>query len=78
MRNDNLNNEYAAIGQHIREAHLERSVEIARILADAIDALGRGLAKVARFAGTVLASASQARDARTVEADALVGRSFIR
>jgi hypothetical protein len=78
MEDRNPNNEYAAIQQHIRRANLQRSVETARILADAANALGHGVASAARFARAVLASMSQARHARTIEADALLGRNVLR
>jgi hypothetical protein len=67
-----LPTDYASIEAHIRRARLERGVAMAKIFADGSDALGRG---VSRVVGAVLGSFANARDAHTIEADALVKRS---
>ncbi len=71
-------NDYSAIEDQIRRAHLERSVELGRIFADAAHAIGRAAASVLRFVRVVLGSMGDARHARMIEADALVGRNLHR
>ena len=66
-----LPSEYASIEAHIRRARLERSVAMAKVFADGSDALGRGLSRVV---GAVLGSFANARDAHTIEAEALATR----
>lgn len=71
-------NDFRAIEDQIRRAHLERSVELGRIFADAAQGIGRGVAATVRFALVVLGSMGQARHARMIEADALAGRNIHR
>jgi hypothetical protein len=75
MKDRILPEDYESIEAHIRRARLERSVAMAKIFADGADALGRG---VSRVVGSVLSSFSGARDARTIEADALLRRPLHR
>lgn len=75
MSSKPLPSDYASIEAHIRKARLERSVAMAKVFADGSDALGRGLSRVV---GAVLGSFSNARDAHTIEADALLKRPFSR
>jgi hypothetical protein len=72
---DRIPTDYESIEAHIRRAHLERSVATAKVFADGADALGRG---VSRVVGAILGSFANARDARTIEADALLQRKVIR
>lgn len=72
--NDNLRN-YSAIEAHIRNARIERQVVIAEMLANAVQAAGRGLKKLA----TVLSHGLDAEvERRAVEADAFLKRSVPR
>ena len=66
---------YESIQEHIQRARIERSVVLAQLFADAAESLGRG---VSRLASDVVASFSRTRPALTVEADALLGRTFPR
>lgn len=71
MSSKPLPSDFASIEAHIRRARLERSVTMAKMFADGSDALGRGLSRVV---GSVLGSFANARDAHTIEAEALVNR----
>lgn len=73
MSSKPLPSDFASIEAHIRRARLERSVTMAKMFADGSDALGRGLSRVV---GSVLGSFANARDAHTIEAEALVKRSI--
>jgi hypothetical protein len=75
MSNDSRNADFRDIEAHIRRARLERSVAMAKVVADGADALGRG---VSRVVGAVLGSFASARDARAIEADAFLRRSLSR
>ena len=67
--------DYESIEAHIRRARIERSVAMAQMFADGTDALGRGINRVV---GAVLGSFSNARDAHTIEAEALTRRTILR
>jgi hypothetical protein len=67
--------EYKSIEAHIRRAHIERSMVMGRMFAYAADALWNGVSRTAR---AVANGFSAARDARTVEADALLNRLVVR
>ena len=64
--------DYADIQDYIREARLERSVAVANLIAEAVDAAWRGL----KILGNAAAQAVKAsNDARSVEAHALMHRA---
>ena len=71
MSTKTLPTEYASIEAHIRRARLERSVAVAKLFADGSDALARGISRVV---GSVLGSFANAREAHTIEAEALLKR----
>ena len=78
MQNPAIPIEYKSVEQHIREAQLERAAVLGHIFADAVVAAGAALRAFAQLAGTVLQSIAYARHARSVEADALLGRTIVR
>jgi ABC-type arginine/histidine transport system permease subunit len=67
--------EFAAVEEHIRRAHAERSVYLAYVIAGAIETVTRGLKRMAASMGANLAAE---RDRRAVEADAFLKRSVPR
>jgi hypothetical protein len=67
--------EYKSIEEHIRRAHIERAAVLGELFARIADASWIGLSRIAR---AVVTGFSAARDARTVEADALLNRLVIR
>jgi hypothetical protein len=75
MKDRNLPSEYASIEAHIRRAQVERSVVLGRLFAEGALALGRGVRGALH---AILYSVSLARDARTVEAQALFPRTIHR
>ena len=78
MRNPAIPIEYESVEHYIRAARLERAVILGHIFADAAVATGAALRAFAQLAGTVLQSIAHARHARSVEADALLGRTIVR
>ena len=75
MKDPRIPAEYRSIEEHIRRAHVERSMVMGRLFAHAADALWNSVSRMAR---AVVTGFSAARDARTVEADALLNRLVIR
>ena len=75
MSTPRIPTDYSTIEAHIRRARLERSVATAKVFADGADALTRG---VNRVVTSILGGLSHARDAHTVEADALFKRTVVR
>ena len=67
--------EYAAIEAHIRAARIERSLAVARIVADASDYLANG---VKALFGSLRRGLDGERDRRAIEADAFLKRSVPR
>ena len=63
--------DYSDIEEYIREARLERSIAIANLIADGVDAAWRGL----KVLGTAISQTIKAApDARAVEAQAFLHR----
>ena len=67
--------EYAAIESHIRRARAERSVYIAHLIANAIEAAVRG---IRRFAGDLGKGLQADWEKRAIEADSFLKRSVPR
>ena len=67
--------EYKNIEEHIRRAHVERAAMLGKLFAYMADASWNGVSRMLR---AVFTGFSAARDARTVEADALLNRLVIR
>jgi hypothetical protein len=65
--------EYAAIEQHIRRAHAERSVAIAHLFATAIEASIRGVKRLADSMGNGMQAE---HERRLIEADSFLRRSI--
>ena len=63
---------FESIEEHVRRAHVERSVYLAHVIAGFITAAGHGLRRVTDAMGSGLAAE---RDRRAVEADAFLKRS---
>lgn len=69
------NTDFQSVEDLIRQARLERTVALAHLFADGVEAIGRGLG---RFTHSVLGAFAHASNARTVEADAFMRRSMSR
>jgi hypothetical protein len=68
----NMFPDFANVEQHVRRAHVERSVYLAHVIAEFLTSATRGFRKVADSMGSGLAAE---RDQRAVEADAFLKRS---
>ena len=75
MEERRIPSDYESIEAHIRRARIERSVAMAQVFANGSDALGRGIGRVV---AAVIGSFSNARDAHTIEAEALTRRTILR
>jgi len=75
MSSDSRHTDFQSVEDLIRHARLERTVTLAHLFADGVEALGRGLTRVMR---SVLGGFAHAANARTVEADAFMRRSMSR
>ena len=64
--------DYSDIQEYIREARLERSIAIANLIADGVDAAWRGLQAVAT---AIVRFVKAVPDARAVEAQAYMHRA---
>ena len=75
MSSNSRNTDFQSIEDLIRHARLERTVTLAHLFADAVEAIARGLTRVTH---SVLGGFAHAANARTVEADAFMRRSMSR
>jgi hypothetical protein len=75
MSTESRHTDFQSIEDLIIHARLERTVTLAHLFADGVDALGRGLNRVVH---SVVGGFSNAANARTVEADAFMRRSMSR
>jgi hypothetical protein len=73
--NERIPAEYQGIQIHIRRAHIERSMALGRLFGNVAEVLIRA---AGRAASSVIGSFSHSRDAQSIGADALLGRTFMR
>ncbi|HET7402556.1 MAG TPA: hypothetical protein VFJ62_12255 [Usitatibacter sp.] len=75
MSTDFRNTDFQSVEDLVRHARLERTVVLAHLFADGVEAITRGLSHVMH---SVLGGFAHAANARTVEADAFMRRSMSR
>ena len=75
MKTRHIPVEYKNIEEHIRRAHVERAAMLGKVFAYLAHASWNGVSRMSR---AVFTGFSAARDARTVEADALLNRLVTR
>ncbi len=67
--------DFAAVEEHVRRAHAERSLVLGQMFADLAVAIGRGLKNLA---ASMQRGYEAERDRRAIEADAFLKRSVPR
>ncbi|HWH40316.1 MAG TPA: hypothetical protein VNU21_10795 [Usitatibacter sp.] len=75
MSSESRHTDFQSIEDLIIQARLERTVTLAHLFADGVEALGRGVNRVVH---SVIGGFANAANARTVEADAFMRRSMSR